>query len=766
MTLRRLLLLALLVFAAGLGLRDPWPADEPRFALIARDMVLSGDWLIPRVGGEAYSDKPPLFMWLVAGAYWLTGNLRIASLLPSLLAGVGMLALVYDLARRLWGLRAAWLAGLLLVLTVQFSLQARTAQLDALVSFWITLGVYGLLRHLLLGPQWGWYFLAWFAAGLGVITKGVGFLPLLMLLPWAFVRRRWPGRLPPVGGPELRWWLGPLFMLAAVVLWLGPMLLQVEAIGSPELAAYRDDILLRQTAERYLEPWGHIQPFWYYALEVVPWAWAPLSFLLPWLAPAWWRKARAGDPAILMLLGWAACVLLFFSLTPGKRHVYILPALPAVALAAAPWLDELLRRRDVRALARAAVWAAAVAGMALLAWVTHIAPSWGFDPRYVVVAVTALAIALALAARRIGSTAALVLLIIGSWQIYGWWAAPLMDGQRSGRDLMARVAQALPPGSELGLAGWREQFLLHVDRPVSHFGFRRSAADELRDAAAWLEKSAARRLLIPAGQMAPCLAPKAGRNLGLRHRREWRLVGREALTGACPTLEPLHVRRYDPATGGLLAAREREPDAAADQECAAQARDQPRAAAREEVAGAAGEEGVGAVGYERDRHRGDAQEHDLPAVVAGRVDELRDEGAEPEHRLRVGEDDQQALQEEAAARRRRAAGRAELVGRAQQLPAQPHEVEGAGDAQPVEPRAHHRDHRAQPDDERAHQQGEAELGAGDVGEPGAGAVGEAVGDDHRHRGPGDDGDHEAGDDVGEVGVEAHRPSACRGRGGA
>jgi 4-amino-4-deoxy-L-arabinose transferase-like glycosyltransferase len=60
--------LALFV-ATGLGLRDPWPADEPRFALVARDMVASGDWLFPRVGGDFYSDKPPVYFWLLAAAY-------------------------------------------------------------------------------------------------------------------------------------------------------------------------------------------------------------------------------------------------------------------------------------------------------------------------------------------------------------------------------------------------------------------------------------------------------------------------------------------------------------------------------------------------------------------------------------------------------------------------------------------------------------------------------------------------------------------------
>src|SRR3546814_4378653 len=51
-------ILALLVLGAGLGLRDPWPADEPRFALVAKHMVESGDWLFPHRGSELYADKP------------------------------------------------------------------------------------------------------------------------------------------------------------------------------------------------------------------------------------------------------------------------------------------------------------------------------------------------------------------------------------------------------------------------------------------------------------------------------------------------------------------------------------------------------------------------------------------------------------------------------------------------------------------------------------------------------------------------------------
>ena len=549
----RLLLLALMLFGAGLGLREPWPADEPRFALVARDMVRSGEWLIPHVAGEPYPDKPPVFMWAIATAYRLTGNLEVAFLLPSLLAALGTLWLVCDLAKRLWGERAAWHAGLLLLLTVQFTMQARTAQIDALLALWTTLAVYGLARHLLRGPRGGGSFTAWFAMGLGIITKGVGFLPALLLLPWALLRRRAPQALPRIEAPAWLWCAGPLFALGAVALWAVPALFEVSTSGSAELARYRDDILMRQTVERYAEPWTHIKPFWYYAVEVIPWAWLPLTLLLPWLVPAWWRRVKAHDAATWLLLGWALCVLAFFTLSPGKRGVYLLPALPAVVLAAAPSLEALLGRRGVQRTAVLAVVVLAVAALAAAAWILAADPAqrWGFDPTFVLVAAAALAIALAAAARWTGGVAALALAIFAGWQLYGWWAAPLMDASRSGRELMARVTGALPPDSELALAGWSEQLVLQLHRPLVHFGFRREAKAEARDAAAWLAHGPNRRLLIPEGHLPPCFDPRAGEPMGSRHRREWRLVGADALSGACPPGKPLRVRYYDPALGGL-----------------------------------------------------------------------------------------------------------------------------------------------------------------------------------------------------------------------
>ena len=214
------MLIALVILGAGIGLRDPWPSDEPRFALVAKQMVESGDWLFTHRGSELYSDKPPMFMQMQAAAYTLTGNWRVAFLLPSLLAALGTLFLIHDIGRRLWNHRTGLWAAAALLATLQFVYQSKRAQIDPVVTFLITLGNYGLLRHFLLGPDWRAYWLGCFAAGLGVITKGVGIITLLLFLPYVYARvRHWQPVLVP-GRAGWRWAGGALAFLAAVAIWL------------------------------------------------------------------------------------------------------------------------------------------------------------------------------------------------------------------------------------------------------------------------------------------------------------------------------------------------------------------------------------------------------------------------------------------------------------------------------------------------------------------------------------------------------------------
>lgn len=525
-----LLGLGLLLIATGMGLRDPWPADEPRFALIVRDMVATGDWLLPRVGGDVYGDKPPLFFWLMGVSLLATGSLRFAFLLPSLFSGLACLFLIYDLGRRLWNRETGLAAALALLLTVQFVWQVRQAQIDATLLFWVVLGLYGLIRHLLLGPAWGWYAIGWAAAGFGVITKGVGFLPLLMLIPFAVMRGpRWSPRMQSTSIGL--WLIGPVAFLLAVSTWLVPMLLAANA--DPTLAAYRDEILFHQTVGRYTDAWHHREPFWYFIIKVIPGLWLPLALLLPWLVPQWHKALQAGDLRIGLLITWVVLVVLFFSLSSGKRGVYVLPAVPALALACGPYLLELLQRRSIQRVLF--VLAALIATVCLVAAV-HVQIQPGkrlevianyeidvFGPLLLIGGASAVVCALARPSRGVLAYAGVLAVALLT---VSYWVNPVMNSARSGAAFIDRVEANDDPNAELGFVGFKEQYLLNVHRPIVHFGHARwrEAEQEAADAALWLNGSADRQLVVNDYARQLCFSNTTALPLGEANRSQWFIV--------------------------------------------------------------------------------------------------------------------------------------------------------------------------------------------------------------------------------------------------
>ncbi|APP78003.1 hypothetical protein BJD12_19395 [Xanthomonas vesicatoria ATCC 35937] len=547
---RRALLAALLLIVvsllSGLGLRQPNPPDEPRFVLAARTMVESGHWLLPHRGSELYAEKPPVFMWLQAASYELVPHWPVAFLLPSLLAALATLWLTWDMTRLLWNRRVAGYAVLALFAVLQFGLMAKRAQIDMVLVALTTLSLWGLLRHVLRGPDWRAWTLGLFAAGVGTVTKGVGFLALLLLLPWMALPRRHWSVLPARAQAGRSWLLVLPAFLAGTAVWLGPLGIALLHSDNLQLHAYAHELLFKQTGTRYAHAWHHVKPFWYY-LQVIATLWLPGCLLLPWLLPAWWRRLRRGDPRYVLLLAWSVLVLLFFSASPGKREVYIFPMLPALCMAAAPLLAGLLRRRGVRVLLNAYVLLLALAGLILgggialhLHWAENTAIKRGMELAslqsvgfwLIGLGIAGLAVMAWSRGRRAGT--AVLVMTAALWLVYGLGLMPALDPYSSSARLMQRVGQRIGPHAELGMLAWREQNLLQADRAVTDFGFKAGWQQQWDKAGPWLAQAPEKRWLFVLKQAVPaCIDPAQRIDIGESNRNQWQLVPGTAWHAGC-----------------------------------------------------------------------------------------------------------------------------------------------------------------------------------------------------------------------------------------
>lgn len=340
--------LALFVFLPGLGNRALWNPDEPRYGEVAREMRLTGEWFVPHLNGEIYAQKPPLLMWLMNAASVVTPPFDSLELsewsvrLPSALSAVAAILLTFLIAGRLASRRAAWLAAVAFGTCVKILWQGHTGQIDMLLTALVALAVWFWVRGYTEGRP-GFYRLFFLATGLATLAKGpVGLLPPLLSVIAFLLLSGDRGEI-----RRMRIGTGLLIWAGVVLAWLVPA--GFEA-GRP----YLETIVFKQNVTRYADPWHHFRPPWYY-LTVIPVDFFPWSLLLPSALVVGWRRflrrRASADPdagtgprkAYLFGLSWMLVTLVFFSVSPAKRTVYILTMYPAMALLVGMALDHWAR---------------------------------------------------------------------------------------------------------------------------------------------------------------------------------------------------------------------------------------------------------------------------------------------------------------------------------------------------------------------------------------------------------------------------------------
>ncbi|MBV8467010.1 MAG: phospholipid carrier-dependent glycosyltransferase [Burkholderiales bacterium] len=331
-----LLLILLPYFIVMLSARPLNVPDEGRYPEIAREMLVSGDFITPRVNGAVFLDKPALYYWLEAASMKALGvNLTAIRLAPALFGVVGCL-LVFLTGYRFFNRRTAWLATGALATFPLYFLSSQYANLDLEVAVWITAALVGFLfaqAEPLDSPRRRWYFiLAYTAGGFGVLTKGlIGIvLPAIAIFTWMLWERRWR-ELP-------RWglvWL-PVGVLAVCLPWYSAV-----QMHNPQFLHF---FFIYQQFQRFTGGgFNNVFPAWFYPavlmLGLLPW-----SIWLPCALRDGWQAQREDQGVRSFLMAWPLAILVFFSLPASKIVSYILPTVPPLALLMGAAFDRWLSR--------------------------------------------------------------------------------------------------------------------------------------------------------------------------------------------------------------------------------------------------------------------------------------------------------------------------------------------------------------------------------------------------------------------------------------
>jgi 4-amino-4-deoxy-L-arabinose transferase-like glycosyltransferase len=177
------------------GQHSLMPQDEAMYAVRARWMLESGDWITPQSWGELVYEKTPGFYWLLAAFYKIFGINEVTSRLPAQIACIFSLLLTYEIAVILLNQRIAWLASAILGVSFLWLQSSRLATANTVTICVALLGFYCLLKaELNLKYHFYWSFGAGFSFALGFLIRGqLIFVPMIGLLPyliWEHPRHR------------------------------------------------------------------------------------------------------------------------------------------------------------------------------------------------------------------------------------------------------------------------------------------------------------------------------------------------------------------------------------------------------------------------------------------------------------------------------------------------------------------------------------------------------------------------------------------------
>jgi 4-amino-4-deoxy-L-arabinose transferase-like glycosyltransferase len=345
---------SLVLFSLPVGRRPLANQDEARFALLAREGVEHGQWLLPRVRGVIYLNKPPLYFWTVGLLALPFGVVDDATApLASILCALVTLLAVVAIGRRQWDAEIGLAAGLVLATAPYFYFMSHQVLSDMMMTAWLAWALYFLLRARLAAAP-GRLLVGFYLCLAGALaTKGpAALMGLAAALAVVLIEDGWRG---------LRWLRLPLglgILALSTVPWVLPYLLQSERsyVGGVVVGHYGEWYFREKPGSRLAALGDNLGRF-------LPWT----LFLLAGLW--WWWRDR--DPRRRPLLAWTVVIGVAVSLSGEQRARYFLPVLPPLSLLVAETLVRVPRDagrlgRRVILTAYGALLLAAVVAVALL----------------------------------------------------------------------------------------------------------------------------------------------------------------------------------------------------------------------------------------------------------------------------------------------------------------------------------------------------------------------------------------------------------------
>jgi 4-amino-4-deoxy-L-arabinose transferase-like glycosyltransferase len=445
-----------------LGVRTLVPPDEGRYAEMAREMFVSGDWVTTRLNGIKYFEKPPLQTWMNALSFSLFGLGEWQARLWTGLCGIGGVFITAYAGSRVFSPRVGLYAGLVLGSCFYWVACSQIDSLDMGLSGMMTI----VLCALLLAQREGasahenrnWMLLCWAAMALSVLSKGlIGLmLPGGILVSYTLLTLQW--RL----WTRLHLVKGLLLFLAVAAPWF-----ILVGLRNPEQPAF---FFIHEHWDRFFKTEHHREQVWYVffvltAVGMVPW--------LGMLAQSLWlgaKRAPGVDPRAfrprLMALVWAVFIIAFFTKSNSKLPGYILPVFPALALLTAVYLDAGSRlARVISAALTALVGAALLATVPFMPGMsgraTEIVLYQGYQPWVLVAGFVSLvggALALLYARQMKRDLFVLVLAVTGfaTTQIMIAGFEPIGQA-RAGTAMLPAIEAQLAPGTPIYAVGVYEQ---------------------------------------------------------------------------------------------------------------------------------------------------------------------------------------------------------------------------------------------------------------------------------------------------------------------